>query len=509
MANVFICYDREDRDFAEVVQAKLERARHTTAMDFDILNAGDDWQDRLDDAIRRAHALVVIMTPEARQSEYVAYEWAFALGATVTVIPLELKKTTFSPRLDTLHRLDFTNGARPWDTLLAQVQIAAAARPDTSLDVDPGAPPAVKHAARAIDGLDAAERSAAIRTLGQMNHPAARDILARALDHAISDVRLAAACYFPDHSDPRIVPGLLAAYQEDHEARPSFKWFEHEWLGPRLEAVGPAAVPHVLETLPRVHWLRIELLDTLSVIADASTLPALYDMLRDEEPYTRRTAVVTIGRIGDPNAAGALIAALDDEDANVRKAAATSLGAMRSDAAVPGLIALLGEDTRSVQEAAAQALGEIGDRAAVPALTTAVVENEYDVRGAAARALAKIGDPAAVPQLRAVLESHGDAPEMVTEPIGAIMLALAQFHDTESFPLIEQRLIEGRSGSFGAFGEVCDQLAQAGDEGIAVVIRALQQAKSSTVGERAARALGRVRTPAAVQALKEWRRKRR
>jgi hypothetical protein len=66
MANVFICYDREDRDFAEVVQAKLERAGHTTATDFDILNAGDDWQDPIDDAIRRAHALVVIMTPEAR-----------------------------------------------------------------------------------------------------------------------------------------------------------------------------------------------------------------------------------------------------------------------------------------------------------------------------------------------------------------------------------------------------------------------------------------------------------
>ena len=121
MAHVFISYDREDRDFAEVVQARLERAGHTTVMDFDILSAGDDWQDRLDAEIRRSQALVVIMTPQARASDYVAYEWAFALGAGVRVIPLEFRPTEFSARLDALHRLDFKDRARPWDTLLAEV----------------------------------------------------------------------------------------------------------------------------------------------------------------------------------------------------------------------------------------------------------------------------------------------------------------------------------------------------------------------------------------------------
>jgi TIR domain len=74
MAHIFVSYNRQDRDFAEVVQAKLEKAGHSTSMDFDLLSAGDDWQDKLDLAIRNSHALVVIMTPDARSSDYVTYE---------------------------------------------------------------------------------------------------------------------------------------------------------------------------------------------------------------------------------------------------------------------------------------------------------------------------------------------------------------------------------------------------------------------------------------------------
>src|SRR6266700_3531561 len=90
MAQVFISYAREDQDFAEVVQAKLERAGHRTSLDLDLLHAGDDWGDKLDLAIRGAHALVLVLTPDARQSVYVAYEWAFALGAGVRLIVLDL-----------------------------------------------------------------------------------------------------------------------------------------------------------------------------------------------------------------------------------------------------------------------------------------------------------------------------------------------------------------------------------------------------------------------------------
>jgi len=80
MAKVFISYHRGDADFAELVENRLEKAGHHTVMDVEILNAGDDWRDKLEQAIKDAHMLVVVMTPEAEASKYVAYEWAFALG---------------------------------------------------------------------------------------------------------------------------------------------------------------------------------------------------------------------------------------------------------------------------------------------------------------------------------------------------------------------------------------------------------------------------------------------
>jgi hypothetical protein len=58
------------------------------------------------------------MTPDARISEYVTYEWAFAWGYGKKVIPIMLRQTTLHPRLATLQYLDFTNRiARPWSRL--------------------------------------------------------------------------------------------------------------------------------------------------------------------------------------------------------------------------------------------------------------------------------------------------------------------------------------------------------------------------------------------------------
>ena len=86
MQYVFISYKNEDLDFAENIVNRLARAGFTAWTDARI-SAGEEWQTTIDQAIRDAFALVVIMTPEAKDSEYVTYEWAFAAGANVKVIP--------------------------------------------------------------------------------------------------------------------------------------------------------------------------------------------------------------------------------------------------------------------------------------------------------------------------------------------------------------------------------------------------------------------------------------
>ncbi len=126
MSHIFISYKSEDGDFADVLISKLEREGYSTWVDNDRINAGEDWRNNIDQAIKEAFSLIVIMSPEAKASEYVTYEWAFAWGARVKVIPVLFKPTELHPRLETLQYLDFTSRtSRPWDKLFKVLKNAA------------------------------------------------------------------------------------------------------------------------------------------------------------------------------------------------------------------------------------------------------------------------------------------------------------------------------------------------------------------------------------------------
>jgi HEAT repeat protein len=469
-------------------------------MDLDILSAGEDWQDKLDAAIRASHALVVIMTPEARKSDYVAYEWAFALGAGVRVIPLEFTKTDVSPRLDTLHRLDFTGKVRPWDSLLAEVEKAEKLNPTATLQVGGSAPPAVKRAILGIDSLDADERLSAIRTLAQTDHESARNALVLALKHPVNDVRMAAAAHFPDRSDPRIVAGLVQAFRS-RDTRET--WFPGSSLADEVAAAGVAAIPELLAAARTASGEeRSEIYHALGQIGDRSVTSVLVDVLDDQDANVRLAAVQGLGRIGDPGAASALIARLADDVAEIRRAAATSLGQLKSAQAVSTLKLTLLGDRRDVRSAAARALGQIGERSAVPALLQAMNDSESDVKNDVIAALGELGDPAAVGILRPLLKPDTDG--AINEADIAVMAALVRLGDTDSLATIENRLIHFRSGTSPR--AVFEALETMGAPGEAVLIRVIKTNTSSLLRRDVARSLERLSTPDALDALKIWRR---
>ncbi len=123
MPQVFISHKHSDSDFAENLANKLKAAGFEGWIDNEGIPSGEDWRQSIDDAIRSSFALIVIMTPEAKASEYVTYEWAFAIGIGITVIPVMLKNTDPHPRLETLQFLDFTNrNTRPWDKLVRRLK---------------------------------------------------------------------------------------------------------------------------------------------------------------------------------------------------------------------------------------------------------------------------------------------------------------------------------------------------------------------------------------------------
>jgi hypothetical protein len=122
MSHIFISYSKVDAEFAAVLMAKLKDGRFETWMDQSGLRAGSAWSEEIDQAIRMAMAMVVIVTPDSTGSEYVTYEWSFALGAGVRVVPILRRQARMHPRLDRLQNLNFHGSSRPWNKLILELE---------------------------------------------------------------------------------------------------------------------------------------------------------------------------------------------------------------------------------------------------------------------------------------------------------------------------------------------------------------------------------------------------
>lgn len=120
---VFISHAHKDGDFAELLKLKLEANKIDAWLDTERLKIGQDWREEIDDGITNSLAVLAIMTPDARKSEYVTYEWAFAWGKGIKIFPLMLEQTPIHPRLESLQYLDFTNRVtRPWEELYESIR---------------------------------------------------------------------------------------------------------------------------------------------------------------------------------------------------------------------------------------------------------------------------------------------------------------------------------------------------------------------------------------------------
>lgn len=136
MNHVFISHSHEDYDFAELLNGRLTNAGFTVWTDAKI-RGGVEWRKEIDKAIKDASAVIVVVTEEARLSEYVTYEWAFAWGAGVKVIPVLRKDTKLHPRLESLQYLDFRDQPnRPWNQLIELLGEAESSKPEDEAPIE-------------------------------------------------------------------------------------------------------------------------------------------------------------------------------------------------------------------------------------------------------------------------------------------------------------------------------------------------------------------------------------
>ncbi len=294
MTHVYISHARADSAFARAAAARLSAAGLTAWLS----EADQSWSETTDRAIREAFALITIVTPAARACEQMTYEWAFAAGAGVPVVPLVLRPAPLPPRLSALRCLDFTDdSSQPWEALLSYLRRTEQRRPAGGIVLPPDAPQVVRRAVENLDSSSADERRQAISTLDSNSHPAALDALREALAHSMQDVR--------------------------HEA---------------------------LFRLARRDNFR-----------DPRAVPALITALRDGQPDVRAQAVRVLGRIGDDPAILALVSELDDRDKRVSAAARSALVTLGIDTVARSAVeSILRTGSYARFAAAEQSLRELG-----------------------------------------------------------------------------------------------------------------------------------------------------
>ena len=340
MRHVFISYKHDDLDFAENVRNRLENAHFKTWMD-EHIHAGEEWRNQIDQAIKGAFAMIVIMTPDAKASEYITYEWSFAFGIGVRIIPLKLRSTSLHPRLAALQYLDFTsksNSNRPWDRLLAEVEEASKA-PISSPASAPAAsvPSFIQQAKAALNSTDANVRKDAIATLAQANNYEAQEALLEALSHPVADVREQAAIASSD-----------IHYQ--------------------------AAVPRLIELLhDSVPGVRMASIGALEAMKDARAIPALLEVLEQADPTEKIRIVGAFGIFGDASVVPALLVLYEQAHAELREIIIYTLGNLNSFAAIPTLAEALQDPNLFVCRSATRALLQIGSNEAINAIVVAVL----------------------------------------------------------------------------------------------------------------------------------------
>lgn len=90
MSHIFISYTHADKTHLDKLVAWLTEngfAQHELWYDQNIAG-GNNWRDEITSALNEAYCLVVLVTESSVKSQYCTYEWAYAMGQGIPLVPL-------------------------------------------------------------------------------------------------------------------------------------------------------------------------------------------------------------------------------------------------------------------------------------------------------------------------------------------------------------------------------------------------------------------------------------
>ena len=113
---VFLSYARSDEAFAKSLSAELSKHGISVWLDEEQILPGENLHQRIAEALAKSNAMVVLISPEAMNSQFVRSEIEYALGNPKyegRLFPVEVRPTKQAPWiLDKLQRFNASQGAK-------------------------------------------------------------------------------------------------------------------------------------------------------------------------------------------------------------------------------------------------------------------------------------------------------------------------------------------------------------------------------------------------------------
>lgn len=234
-------------------------------------------------------------------------------------------------------------------------------------------------------------RIAACIAVGKFRDPSTFDELANVLlDDSLIEVRQAAVKALGETQHPEAIPFLMEALRDP------FWWYEREHsvqdLLSAIEKMGEPVVEPLMEALlDREGTVRKFAASLLGRLKDPRAIEDLGGVLYDLHHEVSRTAAEALAQFGVP-AIDILTAALNHPEAGVRECAVYGLGLIHDGQVTPLLIEMLRDPDKVVRTQAIQSLGGLRDKRAIPALQEiAASRADRELAAFAKAAIEKIG----------------------------------------------------------------------------------------------------------------------
>ena len=132
--HVFICYAREDDQFVFTLARHLKDRSVPVWLDRWDIPVGENWTNSIDNAIQNCAKFLIVLSPEAVQSEEVQGEWHTALDDHKPIVPVLFRNCRIPPRLRVFQYIDYTKSAPDDVDTLTQLVRAVGGNGEERLD---------------------------------------------------------------------------------------------------------------------------------------------------------------------------------------------------------------------------------------------------------------------------------------------------------------------------------------------------------------------------------------